>query len=113
VIPVFARLSKLGDTPESALEGAAARLAERGVPTRIELRLLDREQQHAAGKSGDQRLRVITRSDVWHEIAAGRLSPYEAFASGRLRFRGTSDQALQILRALRAPGGRLAHCVED
>lgn len=33
-------------------------------------------------------LHVITSLDTWCEVAAGRLTPFDAFVSGRLRFQG-------------------------
>ena len=39
---------------------------------------------------------IITREETWWEIAEGRLSPLEAFVTGRLRVQGNIEQAKRV-----------------
>jgi putative sterol carrier protein len=39
---------------------------------------------------------IITRADTWWGIAEGRLSPLEAFVTGRLRVRGNIERAKRV-----------------
>jgi len=39
---------------------------------------------------------IITRAETWWEIAEARLSPLEAFVTGRLRVRGNLERAKTV-----------------
>jgi hypothetical protein len=55
-----------------------------------------------ADDAGRADLEVLTTTDVWTAIAAGRLSPLAAFGTGKLRVRGDIGLARQMARRLRS-----------
>jgi hypothetical protein len=59
--------------------------------------------QASEGAAESPDLHVICRTDVWLEIAAGQLSPLEAFGTGRLRIRGDIELARFLVSRLREP----------
>jgi len=50
----------------------------------------------ASGPSGQADVEVITQAETWWAMAEGRLSPLDAFLSGRMRVRGNIELAKRI-----------------
>ncbi len=59
---------------------------------------------------GRAKLEIVSRIDTWSDIAHGKLSPLEAFVTGRLRARGDLEMAKRMLRHLCEPEGRFEIC---
>jgi hypothetical protein len=55
-------------------------------------------------------LEIITSDSTWWEIAAGNVSPLEAFSQGRLRILGNTDLATHLLRVAGNGSGAVAIC---
>jgi putative sterol carrier protein len=54
---------------------------------------------------------LITTPEVWWEIATGKLAPHDAFLGGRMRVRGNTRVAQDMLKLVAAsPDGRTHLC---
>jgi SCP-2 sterol transfer family len=49
---------------------------------------------------------IITTPETWWEIATGKLAPHDAFLGGRMRVRGDTSMAQNILKAAAPEGQR-------
>jgi putative sterol carrier protein len=117
--PLTQRLrSEIGET----LRGMSASLRQTRERGRIHFRILDATGRTdwtlELGKAskvveravGKPKLEVVTRADTWHLIAAGELSPLEAFITGKLRLRGDVEMAKRIVRHLAISEGEIDIC---
>ena len=52
----------------------------------------------------------MTRSETWQEIACGKLSPIEAFVSGKLRVRGDTELGKRLVKELTEDDGVVDIC---
>lgn len=55
------------------------------------------------GKPKEADVVVVTRPEIWAEIAQGQLAPYEALYSGKLRVGGDFEMAKAIVKHLTDP----------
>ena len=53
---------------------------------------------------------IVCKHCTWREIAAGKLSPLEAFATRRIRVFGSTKLGVELLRHLRGSGSRIRLC---
>jgi alkyl sulfatase BDS1-like metallo-beta-lactamase superfamily hydrolase len=103
------------DTAEGVRRLATA-LQGLGAPARLHLRVLDGETvehweveggtlpaaaRQQAPKNADMTL--ILRRDTWLRMAHGRLSPFDALLSGRMRLGGDTALAKSIVKHLSDP----------
>lgn len=49
-------------------------------------------------------VRLIVGKKTWQQVAAGELSPLDAFLSGQMRFRGDTETATRIYKKLAGRG---------
>lgn len=108
-----------GRDPRAHLTRAAELFGRTSAPLSMAVRIGEGEQARPlfldAGPDGTrladqpakQRLDldVTTDADTWQELSAGRLTPLEAFAGGRMRLRGDVTTAMGVLRKLRRGDG--------
>jgi putative sterol carrier protein len=111
----FAALKKLVDPGEEDLGKGFARLSEalkasgeladvqfdivRGRATRRWTLMLEPKAAAAAERASRRPdLRVLIRQETWQRIAAGELSPLDAFLAGELRIRGDTELAKRLLK---------------
>jgi hypothetical protein len=116
----FAKLPKLADSGAADLSksfgGLAKALEDSGEVAQVQVDVLagrkaeqwtlSLERKRAAASSGaasNPDLRLIVARDAWDAVAAGELSPVDAFLSGKLRVRGDVDLARRLLKRA---GGR-------
>src|SRR5260221_1670488 len=121
-LSAFARLRPLAgelDDPSTSLEKLAHALADFGRPVRLHVRLItgadgeNVEHWEVLGGSSVPRVErkepqvadviVVMRPETWTQIAQGRLAPYEALYSGKLRVGGDFAAAKAITRHLSDP----------
>jgi putative sterol carrier protein len=123
------RLQKLTEPMRPELATTFQRVAEilsktrNGRPLQLQFSILEKEAEEptpwsvAITKEGAQvepkaaerpDVEIITASETWWEIAEGKLSPLDAFLTGRLRVRGHIERAKRVfLQDLAAAGGQL------
>lgn len=102
--------------PEESFQNMAQALKNYEAPVRIHIRLLNEEQvEHwevAGGSAKPAAHRkepkkadvvVIVRRETWMQIAQGRLSPFDALFSGKLRVGGDIEAAKRIAQHLSDP----------
>ncbi|MCP3712700.1 SCP2 sterol-binding domain-containing protein [Paraburkholderia sp. CNPSo 3274] len=53
---------------------------------------------------------IVCKHSTWREIAAGKLSPLEAFVTRRIRVFGSTKLGVELLRHLRGSGSRIRLC---
>jgi SCP-2 sterol transfer family len=119
----FAPLKPLaadGDDPAKGIEMLSHALADFPEPLRLHVRLVsagddDEVVEHWEVQAGPKGARaqqkepdgadviVVMRPETWVEIAQGRLAPYEALYTGRLRVGGDFEAAKAITRHLSDP----------
>lgn len=113
----YARLQKVTEPTQPALATTFNRVAEilskgrKGKPLQLQFSIVDGDEEEptawsvAIDKSGGKAaqeptakpdVEIITRAETWWEIAEGRLSPLEAFVTGRLRVRGNIERAKRV-----------------
>ena len=121
-MPQFAPLKPLvGELQDSASGMALLGRALADYPTRLSLhiRLVSGEEGEAVEHWGvqvgsesstptrkeptDPNVIVVMRPETWMQIAQGRLAPYEALYTGRLRVGGDFEAAKAIARFLSDP----------
>jgi putative sterol carrier protein len=113
----YVRLQKLTEPSRSELATTFQRVAEilsktrNGRPLQLQFSILDKNSEEPtqwsvaitkeggavaqkAAESPD--VEIITTADTWWQIADGRLSPLEAFITGRLRVRGNIERAKRV-----------------
>lgn len=118
----FAPLKPLavdGDDPAKGMEMLSRALGDYPEPLRLDVRLVSDDDevvehwQVQAGPKGAKAQQkelegadviVVMRPETWLEIAQGRLAPYEALYTGRLRVGGDFEAAKAITRHLSDPG---------
>jgi putative sterol carrier protein len=101
---------------EASLSKLSQSLRSFEKPLRIHVQLIDGDRTEdwevAAGSKKDSvrrarpktaDVRVVLRKDTWTQIAGGRLSPYDALFSGKLRIGGDVELAKQLVRHLSDP----------
>jgi putative sterol carrier protein len=62
------------------------------------------------GPADDAHITLVTTEETWNEIAAGRLSPLDAFGDGQLRLRGDTGLGSRVLKHLAGTPGRVEIC---
>ena len=123
----YAKLARLTAAGPADLERTFVRLAEllgkTPVTARIRAQILEcpgtrtwtilsgEGQCRAEDAQGDRPdLEVICHAETWWEIAAGELSPVDAFLGGRMRLRGDPELGKEILKYLSDDGGSCDPC---
>lgn len=119
----FARWTPLaahGDDAATGLQSLSESLAAFPTPVRLHVRLLsgsgtdetiEHWEVHGGGpetvarqaEPQDADVVVVMRPETWTEIAQGRLAPYEALYTGRLRIGGDFEAAKAITQYLSDP----------
>ncbi len=119
----FAPLKPLvtdGDDPAKGMEMLSRALVDYPAPLRVHVRLVsgrddDEVTEHwevQAGPKGANAQKqepaeadviVVMRPETWLEIATGRLAPYEALYTGRVRVGGNFNAAKSLTRHLTNP----------
>jgi len=113
----YVRLQKLTEPTRPELATTFQRVAEilsktrNGRPLELQFSILNNDSEEptpwsvAVSKKGGAvaqktterpDVEIITSADTWWEIAEGRLSPLEAFITGRLRVRGNIERAKRV-----------------
>ena len=113
----YPRLQKLTEPTRPELATTFNRLAEilsktqKGKPLQLQFSIVDGDEEKptawsvAIDKTGGKAaqkpaaepdVEIITRAETWWEIAEGRLSPLEAFVTGRLRVQGSIERAKRV-----------------
>lgn len=125
----YVRLQKLTEPSRPELASTFQRIAEilsktkNGRPLQLQFSILDRDSEEltpwsvaitkeggtVAQKAAERPdVEIITAAETWWQIANGRLSPLEAFTTGRLRVRGNIERAKRVfLVDLAASPGKL------
>lgn len=121
VVPRFACLRPLleGEARDIAqsFRNMAEALRTCEEPCRVQVRLVDGDEtvetwEIGAGarasaargqEAAEADVHVVVSSDTWVEIAQGRLAPFEALFSGRLRVGGNFELAKRLARHLTDP----------
>ena len=76
--------------------------------------MLDGEKATVStGPADKPDLELIMAPETWWEVASGRLAPHEAFSSGRMRVRGDTDLAQDVLKHAAASPGPTHLCRGD
>jgi hypothetical protein len=122
----FAPLKPIADERDDAAKGLrklSKALSDYPTPLRLNVRLVsggdDSGTDESAGhwevqagsktpkarrkESKDADVIVVTRPDTWLQITQGKLAPYEALYSGRLRVGGDFEAAKDLTRYLTDP----------
>jgi putative sterol carrier protein len=117
----FAPLKKLLEPEDSDLEAGFQRLAEllqaSGETADVQFDIAEgrrthrwhvalREKSATVGEEAARRpdVRLIVGDKTWRQIAAGQLSPLDAFLSGQLRFRGDVETATRLFKKVAGRG---------
>lgn len=125
----FADCARLKDLTEGGADAAstfdsmAKLLSDFGRPARVQVRLEGDEPMQTfgidittEGASVTQQpilspaLEIICTHATWREIAAGKLSPLEAFARRHMRVFGSTQLGVEVLRHMRGSGSRTQLC---
>jgi putative sterol carrier protein len=114
----FTPLPAATDDPAASLNALSKALSDFSTAVTVDVRLLgdDGESvEHWEVQAGAKRPKavarvpkkadvvVVMRPETWQQIAGGRLAPYEALYSGRLRVGGDLAAATAITRHLSDP----------
>jgi hypothetical protein len=121
-LSAFARLKPLAgerDDPAKSLDKLAQALGNYGRSVRLHVRLVtDKDGERVehwevqGGSMKGKALRkepkkadviLVMRPETWTQIAQGRLAPYEALYTGKLRVGGNFEMAKAITRHLSDP----------
>ena len=99
-----------------SLQNLSAELASFDAPIRLQVQVLEGSSTHdwelECGRdrvSASRRLaneadvRVVVRHDTWLQIAHGKLNPFDAFISGKLRVGGDVELAKRLVQHLSDP----------
>jgi putative sterol carrier protein len=125
--PVFARFKDLTDGGAADLPATfqtmASLLEDAGFDVVIEfhirrgdvfhtysLRVEEAKSSSTAEPASDAHVTILTAEETWAEIAAGRLSPLDAFGDGLLRLRGDMVLGSRVLKHLAGTPGRVEIC---
>lgn len=106
---VFAPLRPIVDEGVSELDASVRGLADAisGVEhsPRIQLRLVEGDEtvETLATSDGEPDVIVVLSRETWLAIAQGRLAPYEALVTGRLRVGGDVELAKRVTQHLSDP----------
>jgi SCP-2 sterol transfer family len=101
------------------LENLSAELARLDSQVRLDVEVLEGSDTHAwvlecgrgrplvrprpRAEKKKPNVRVVVRHEVWLQIAQGKLSPFEAFITGRLLVGGDTEIAKRIVQHLSDP----------
>jgi SCP-2 sterol transfer family len=101
------------------LENLSAELARLDSRVRLDVEVLEGPDTHAwvlecglgrslvrpraEEKKKKPNVRVVVRHETWLQIAQGKLSPFEAFITGRLLVGGDTELAKRLVRHLSDP----------
>lgn len=102
------------------LENLSAELARLDSQVRLDVEVLEGSDTHAwvlecglgrslvrprprAEKKKKPHVRVMVRHETWLQIARGKLSPFEAFITGRLLVGGDTELAKRLVQHLSDP----------
>lgn len=112
-------LLKAGDTDLArSVDKLSAKLADFGSQLRLDVTVLEGSSSHAweltcggspsaarrrARRVSKPDVRIVVRQDAWLEIAQGKLSPFDAFVSGRLQVGGDIGLAKRLVKHLSDP----------
>jgi putative sterol carrier protein len=77
---------------------------------KFSLRVVDGTSTAGAEPAADAHIGLVTTEETWNEIAAGRLSPLDAFGDGKLRLRGDTGLGSRVLKHLAGTPGRVEIC---
>jgi len=121
-VSAFAPLKPLAqerDDPAKALKSLASALSDFRSPVRLHVRLVTGDDgetvEHWEVLGGSKSAKaqqkepsqadviLVMRPETWMEIAQGRLAPYEALYTGKLRVGGDMEAAKSITRHLSDP----------
>ena|SRR6516225_7841881 len=114
--PLKSLVTGRGRDVETSLSKLSQSLGHFDKPARIHVQLIDgnrcEDWEVAAGskkasarkaKPKTSDVRVVLRKDTWTQIASGRLSPYDALFSGKLRIGGDVELAKRLVQHLSDP----------
>src|SRR5687768_4078250 len=118
--PAFAPMQRLLEEdkqePEESFQKLAQALKNYDAPVRLHIRLLNEDKvvhwevEGGSGRSAARRnepkeadVFVVVRRETWVQIAQGRLSPFDALFSGRMRIGGNIEAAKRIAQHLSDP----------
>ena len=116
----FAPLRALLKSDETDLtqsvQKLSAELAGFDAPIRLQVQVLEGSSTHdwelecgrdrvsaSRHPAKDADVRVVVRRDTWLQIAHGKLNPYDAFISGKLRVGGDAELAKRLVQHLSDP----------
>jgi hypothetical protein len=102
------------------VENLSAELARLDSQVRLDVEVLEGSAAHAwvlecgrgrssvrprprAGTGKKPNVRVVVRHETWLQIAQGKLSPFEAFITGRLLVGGDTELAKRLVQHLSDP----------
>jgi putative sterol carrier protein len=101
----------------------AAQLSDSGESAQVQFRILDGDERRyyclsldrygckaSSDRAEEPALEVVTRSETWRQIAAGSLSPLDAFIQGKMRIRGDVELGKRLLRQLAGSEGQVDIC---
>ena len=77
----------------------------------VRLILEGEKTRTSSERADDFDVEIITTPETWWEIATGKLAPHDAFLTGRMRVRGNTRMAQNMLKqAAASPPGRTHLC---
>jgi putative sterol carrier protein len=101
---------------KQSLQKLSAELASFDAPMRLQVQVLEGSNRHdwelecgrarisaSRQSANDADVRVVVRHDTWLQIAHGKLNPFEAFISGKLRVGGDVELAKRLVQHLSDP----------
>jgi putative sterol carrier protein len=71
----------------------------------VRLMLADGKATISSERVDNPDVEIITTPETWWEIATGKLAPHDAFFSGRMRVRGDTRMAQNMLKVVASPEG--------
>jgi len=71
----------------------------------VRLMLADGKATISSERIDNPDVEIITTPETWWEIATGKLGPQDAFFSGRMRLRGDTRVAQNMLKVVASPKG--------
>jgi putative sterol carrier protein len=99
-----------------SLQKLSAELAGFDAPMRLQVQVLEGSSTHdwelecgrarisaSRDSAKEADVRVVVRHDTWLQIAHGKLNPFDAFISGKLRVGGDVELAKRLVQHLSDP----------
>ena len=99
-----------------SLQRLSAELASFDAPMRLQVQVLEGSSTHdwelecgrdraspSRPRANATDVRVVVRRDTWLQIAQGKLNPFDAFISGKLRVGGDVELAKRLVQHLSDP----------